>query len=101
MMPTYEYECRECNHQFESFQWVDSRSAPEKEVCPKCGKKKVKQGYVSTNGSAPSMKMDDNMAIDKYHNEGGFADAMERVCQSPTVKGTKYEAQLRAKHLTK
>tara|TARA_R100000081_G_C4692503_1_gene103278 strand:- start:146 stop:388 length:243 start_codon:yes stop_codon:yes gene_type:complete len=80
---------------------VDSRSAPEKEVCPKCGKKKVKQGYVSTNGSAPSMKMDDNMAIDKYHNEGGFADAMERVCQSPTVKGTKYEAELRAKHLTK
>ena len=47
------------------------------------------------------MKMDDNMTIDKYHNEGGFADAMERVCQSPTVKGTKYEAELRAKHLTK
>ena len=100
-MPTYEYECRECNHQFESFQWVENRSVPEKEVCPKCGKKKVKQGYVSTNGAAPAMKMDDNMTIDKYHNKGGFADAMERVCQSPAVKGTQYEKNIRAKHLTK
>tara|TARA_B100000902_G_C27100347_1_gene808479 strand:+ start:124 stop:267 length:144 start_codon:yes stop_codon:yes gene_type:complete len=47
------------------------------------------------------MKMDDNMAIDKYHNVGGFADAMERVCQSPAVKGTQYEKNIRAKHLPK
>ena len=33
-MPTYEYECRECNYQFESFQWMSDRTAPEKEVCP-------------------------------------------------------------------
>ncbi len=99
-MPTYEYECRECNHQFESFQWVDSRLKPTKEACPACGKKAVKQGYVSTSGTAPSMAMDTNHQIDKPHNAGGFADAMERVCQSPAVKGTKYEKELRAKHIT-
>ena len=47
------------------------------------------------------MKMDANHDINKVHNKGGFADAMERVCQSPAVKGTKYEANLRAKHLPK
>ena len=47
------------------------------------------------------MKMDDNHSIDKVHNHGGFADAMEKVCNSPAVKGTKYEKQLRDKHLSK
>jgi putative FmdB family regulatory protein len=34
-MPTYEYECKSCNHQFEVFQ--NMSDAPLK-VCPKCGK---------------------------------------------------------------
>ena len=50
-MPTYEYECRECNYQFESFQWMEDRKKPEKEVCTKCGKKKIKLGYVSQSRS--------------------------------------------------
>jgi putative FmdB family regulatory protein len=99
-MPTYEYECRECNHQFESFAWVEDRKKPEKEPCKICGGKSIKLGYISTNGSAPTMRIDDNHRIDRPHNVGGFADAMERVCQSPAVKGTKYEKELRAKHIT-
>ena len=98
-MPTYEYECRECNHQFESFQWLDDRKKPEKDACPECGKKRIKLGYVSTNGSAPSMKMDDNQRIDKPHNVNGFQDVMERVSNAAGVKGTKYEKQLREKHM--
>ena len=96
-MPTYEYECRECNYQFESFQWVDSRLKPTKEACPTCGKKAVKQGFFT----APSMAMDTQHDISKVHNHGGFADAMERVCNSPAVKGTQYEKRLRDKHLSK
>jgi putative FmdB family regulatory protein len=34
-MPTYEYECKECGHDFEVFQAMSD--APIKE-CPKCGK---------------------------------------------------------------
>ena len=35
-MPTYEYECRECNHVFEAFQ---SMSAKPIRKCPECGGK--------------------------------------------------------------
>ena len=34
-MPTYEYECRDCNHNFEVFQ---SMSDQPIKICPKCGK---------------------------------------------------------------
>lgn len=34
-MPTYEYVCRACEHQFEMFQ---SMSATVKRKCPQCGK---------------------------------------------------------------
>ncbi|MBL1219033.1 MAG: zinc ribbon domain-containing protein [Planctomycetes bacterium] len=39
-MPTYEYVCRACNHDFELFQ---SMSAPVKRKCPECGKKKLER----------------------------------------------------------
>jgi len=32
-MPTYEYECKECNHKFEVFQSISSEPLKE---CPKC-----------------------------------------------------------------
>lgn len=35
-MPTYEYECRSCEHAFEEFQSI---TAPPREVCPKCSGK--------------------------------------------------------------
>lgn len=94
-MPTYEYQCKKCNHQFESFQWVDSRLKPTKEPCPSCSEISVKQGFFT----APSMKMDENMRIDKPHNANGFQDVMERVCNGAGVKGTQYEKQLRDKHM--
>jgi len=34
-MPTYEYECRSCQHGFETFQ---SMSEDPIKICPKCGK---------------------------------------------------------------
>ena len=32
-MPTYEYQCRKCGHQFEAFQSI---SAPPLKRCPEC-----------------------------------------------------------------
>jgi len=39
-MPTYEYICRACGHEFEEFQSI---KADRIEVCPKCRKKKVER----------------------------------------------------------
>src|SRR5213076_2311599 len=39
-MPTYEYKCDACGHQFERFQSITA--APVKR-CPKCGKNKVRR----------------------------------------------------------
>jgi putative FmdB family regulatory protein len=33
-MPTYEYKCRKCEHQFEQFQSITAKSLRK---CPKCG----------------------------------------------------------------
>ena len=39
-MPTYEYKCDACGHDFEKFQ---SMSAAPVKKCPKCGKNKVRR----------------------------------------------------------
>lgn len=39
-MPTYEYRCDNCKHEFEKFQSITSGPIRK---CPKCGKKKVKR----------------------------------------------------------
>jgi putative FmdB family regulatory protein len=39
-MPTYDYECEACGHEFEKFQ---SMTAPAIRKCPECGKLKVRR----------------------------------------------------------
>jgi putative FmdB family regulatory protein len=43
-MPTYEYHCDACDHEFEEFQ---SMSEPELKKCPECGKKKLRRLFGS------------------------------------------------------
>ena len=45
-MPTYEYCCRACSHEFEQFQSI--LASPVK-TCPRCGKRKVER-KLSTGG---------------------------------------------------
>jgi putative FmdB family regulatory protein len=41
-MPTYEYHCDACEHNFDEFQ---SMSEPALTKCPKCGKKKLRRVF--------------------------------------------------------
>ncbi|MBN1893000.1 zinc ribbon domain-containing protein [bacterium] len=44
-MPTYEYECKSCGHQFERFQKITAKPVRK---CPKCGRPVRK--LISTGG---------------------------------------------------
>ena len=39
-MPTYDYECDACGHEFELFRSI---SEPVKRKCPECGKQKLRR----------------------------------------------------------
>ena len=41
-MPTYEYQCDACDHNFDEFQ---SMSEEPLKKCPKCGKRKLRRVY--------------------------------------------------------
>ena len=46
-MPTYDYRCGECGHEFEEFQSMSSESLKK---CPKCGKDALKRAMGSGAG---------------------------------------------------
>lgn len=45
-MPTYEYSCNDCKHEFEEFRKISERDTA---VCPKCQSTKVSQQLSATN----------------------------------------------------
>ena len=45
-MPTYEYACESCGHEFEEFQSITARSLKK---CPRCGKAKLHR-LIGTGG---------------------------------------------------
>src|SRR6266851_2191132 len=41
-MPTYEYQCDACNHNFDEFQSMNDKPLKK---CPQCGKSKLRRVY--------------------------------------------------------
>ena len=39
-MPTYDFACKKCNHNFDLYLKIEEREKPLSEPCPKCNKKK-------------------------------------------------------------
>jgi len=50
-MPTYNYRCTSCEHEFEEFQRITDNPL---DTCPKCGEKKIKR--LITGGSGFVLK---------------------------------------------
>ena len=68
-MPTYEYACPKCGHEFEQFQSM--RDEPLKK-CPKCKKTGVKR---LVGGGAGLIFKGTGFSITDYKNKGGGKDA--------------------------
>jgi putative FmdB family regulatory protein len=80
-MPTYEYACLSCGHEFEQFQSM--KDAPLKE-CPACGKKKLKR--LVGGGAGLIFKGTGFYITDYKKKSGGEPKATESKSSSSETK---------------
>jgi putative FmdB family regulatory protein len=94
-MPTYEYICEKCGHEFET---VRSMSAPPLKHCPKelCAQKKWGKGKVSKQigAGAGLLFKGSGFYITDYRSEGYKSSAKK---EAPDAKPAKTEAKSEAK----
>ncbi len=92
-MPTYEYSCRKCGHQFE---YSQSMKAPALEICPAdvCPKKKWGKGAVQRGigGGAGLIFKGSGFYITDYRSEGYKSAAKGDVESSKPATETKTPA---------
>ncbi len=92
-MPTYEYSCRKCGHQFE---YSQSMKAPALEICPAdvCPKKKWGRGAVQRGigGGAGLIFKGSGFYITDYRSEGYKSAAKGDVESSKPATETKTPA---------
>lgn len=99
-MPTYDYECDACNHEFELFQSI---SEPVKRKCPECGKLKLRRlfgtgaavvfkgsGFYETDYRSDSYKK--AAEKDKKSQESGGSDSKKKG-KSSDSKSTSSESK--------
>jgi putative FmdB family regulatory protein len=85
-MPTYDYVCEACNHEFELFQSIKEEA---KRKCPECGKNKLRRligpgaalvfkgsGFYKTDYRSESYKKD--AAADKASNTPASSDGKKK-----------------------
>lgn len=94
-MPTYSFTCEKCSGSFDVFATMSKRDEAIGQPCELCGEK---GGVCRSYDTAPNMTMDYNHRIDRPHNVGGFREAIQRICESPTLDRASKD-MLKAKHL--
>lgn len=97
LMPTYDYECDACGHEFELFQGIND---PVQRKCPECGKLKLRRlfgtgaavvfkgsGFYTTDYRSDSYKK--AAEKDKKSSEGGSEKSKSDGDKSAKSKGDK------------
>ena len=99
-MPTYDYECDACDHQFDAFQ---AMSDDPLKKCPKCGKKKLRRlfgagaglifkgsGFYLTDYRSESYKQ--AAAADKPSDSSASSSTESKPASKPEAKSSESKA---------
>jgi len=97
-MPTYEYQCKSCQHRFEEFLSINKREDPTKKPCSECGEKKVQQGFFTApvGGFDTLLKPKAGFSdiIDSIKNNGSVPKRYhENLDKSAQRTGGRYKTQ--------
>ena len=72
-MPTYEYGCTKCGHEFSDFLSMDDRIIPFSQPCPNC----KELGHIETQfRTPPSVLVDARFNVKQ---KGDFKEAMQKI----------------------
>ncbi len=108
-MPTYDYECDACGHDFELFQGIND---PVQRKCPECGKLKLRRlfgtgaavvfkgsGFYQTDYRSDSYKK--AAENDKTSREGGDKSSGEKSSGEKPSSGTSEKPEKKDSHKSK
>lgn len=85
-MPTYDYECDDCGHEFELFQNITARL---KRKCPECGKPKLRRLFGI--GAAVVFKGSGFYQTDYRSDSYKQGEAKEKKASEPKADSTSKE----------
>lgn len=85
-MPTYDYQCNACDHEFELFQSI---SDPVKRKCPECGKLKLRRLF----GTGAAVMFKGSGFYETDYRSDSYKKAAEKDKKSHDSAGSKCETK--------
>ncbi|TWT76910.1 Zinc ribbon domain protein [Posidoniimonas polymericola] len=79
-MPTYDYQCDACDHEFELFQGIND---PVKKKCPECGKLKLRRLF----GTGAAVVFKGSGFYETDYRSDSYKKAAEKDKKSQSSKG--------------
>ena len=85
-MPVYDYQCRNCDHEFEETLRMDNRKRPTRRKCPECERKMISQVI-----SKSRMATVDSVNIGVTKPDATYSEVIAKINETNAIKGTRYE----------
>ena len=87
-MPVYDYQCRNCDHEFEETLRMYDRGKPTRRKCSECGSKMISQDI-----SKSRVATVDSVNIGITKPDASYSEVVAKINERNDIKGTRYEIQ--------